>query len=136
MAKNITVYLLPALLLALVLPISAYAADAGSAATKQASTASAHAGMALGAADLKMAQTHLHHVVNCLVGTAGTGFDAAAGNPCKGMGNGAIADAKGDTATEVKLNAALAQAKDGLAATTLEAAHADAQKAMGTLQAK
>ncbi|MEO7067311.1 MAG: hypothetical protein ABI114_10415 [Rhodanobacter sp.] len=136
MAKNITGYLMPALLLALALPIAAYAADAGSAAAKQASTASAHAGMALGAANLKMAQTHLHHVVNCLVGTSGAGFDAAAGNPCKGMGNGAIADAKGDAVTETKLKEALAQANDGIVATTLEATHADAQKAMNTLQAK
>lgn len=136
MAKNITGYLLPALLLALALPISAYAAEADSAVATQTSTASAHAGMALGAANLKMAQTHLHHVVNCLVGSSGAGFDAAAGNPCKGMGNGALVDAKGDAAVEAKLNAALAQAKDGLAATTVEAAHADAQKAMTTLQAK
>lgn len=136
MAKNITGYLLPALLLGLALPIGAYAADAGNAAAKQASTASAHAGMALGAADLKMAHTHLQHVVNCLEGTSGADFKAAVGNPCKGMGNGAITDAKGDAATETKLKEGLAQAKDGLAATTLDAAHADAQKSMSTLQAK
>jgi hypothetical protein len=38
----------------------------------------AHAGMALGAADLKLVHTHLHHVINCLVGPSGKGFDAQA----------------------------------------------------------
>jgi hypothetical protein len=135
MAKNSTRYL-PMLLLALALPIAAQAADADSAASKQASTATAHAGMALGAADLKMAHTHLHHVVNCLVGPAGKGFDAQAGDPCKGTGNGAIVDAKGDAATESRLHAALSEAEQGLKTTTLDSAHADAQKVLNTLQAK
>jgi hypothetical protein len=135
MTKNSTRYL-PMLLLALALPIAAQAADADSAASKQVSTATAHAGMALGAADLKMAHTHLHHVVNCLVGPAGKGFDAQAGNPCKGAGNGAIVDAKGDTATESRLHAALSEAEQGLKTTTLDSAHADAQKVLNTLQAK
>lgn len=135
MAKKFT-RCVPMLLLAMVLPVAVQATDAGSAAMKQASTASAHAGMALGAADLKMAQTHLHHVVNCLVGPAGKGFDGSAGNPCKDMGHGAIADAKGDAATESKLQAALAQAEHGLKSGTLEGAHADAQQALTTLQAK
>ncbi|MGH8158060.1 MAG: hypothetical protein ACREPQ_08060 [Rhodanobacter sp.] len=135
MAKNFTRYL-PALLLALALPMVAQAADSDSAASKQVATASAHAGMALGAADLKMAHTHLHHVINCLVGASGKGFDAQAGNPCQGMGQGAIVDAKGDTATESRLHAALTQAEHGVKATTLDGAHADAQQAMTALQAK
>ena len=136
MTRNFARYL-PALVLALALPMAAQATDANAAAvTKQAATASAHAGMALGAADLKMAQMHLHHVVNCLVGSAGKGFDAKAGNPCEGEGQGAIVDAKGDAATETRLAAALAEARQGLQATTLESAHADAKKAMTTLQAK
>ncbi|KRE96786.1 hypothetical protein ASG87_15805 [Frateuria sp. Soil773] len=134
MAKKI-VRCLPMLVLAGVLPIAAHAA-AGDAVSKQVGTASAHAGMALGAADLKMAQTHLHHVVNCLVGPSGKGFDASAGNPCDGMGHGGIVDAKGDAATESRLQTALTQAEHGLEATTLDGAHADAQKAMATLQAK
>jgi hypothetical protein len=135
MAKHVLPWL-PALLLAAALPLAAAAADSGGAASKQAATASAHAGMALGAADLKTAQLHLHHVVNCLVGPSGQGFDAKAGNPCKGMGQGAIADAKGDTAVEARLHTALSQAESGLAASTLDAAHADAQQAMQTLQTK
>jgi hypothetical protein len=127
---------LPALVLALALPMAAHAADSNPAATKQAATASAHAGMALVAADLKMTQVHLQHVVNCLVGPAGAGFDAQAGNPCKDQGQGAIVDAKGDAATEARLTAALAHARHGLQDATLESAHTDAQQAMTSLQTK
>lgn len=135
MSKRFT-YGLPALLLAFALPAAVQAADAAGAASKQVATASAHAGMALGAADLATAHTHLHHVVNCLVGPAGKGFDAKAGDPCQGMGQGAIADAKGDATAEKRLRTALGQAEQGLKADTLDAAHADAKKAMETLQMK
>lgn len=127
---------LPTLLLALALPIAAQAADANATVAKQAATAGAHAGMALGATDLATAHAHLQHVVNCLVGPAGKGYDAKAADPCKGMGNGAIADAKGDAAAEARLHTALGQAEHGLKAGTLDAAHADAKQAMESLQAK
>lgn len=127
---------LPALLLALALPAALQAADANGTASKQIATAAAHAGMALGAADLTTAHMHLHHVVNCLVGPAGKGFDAKAADPCKGMGQGAIVDAKGDATVEARLQTALHQAEQGLKAGTLDAAHADAKKAMESLQAK
>ena len=135
MAKKLTRWL-PTLLLAIALPMVAQAADSDSAVSKQMGTASAHAGMALGAADLKLAHTHLHHVVNCLVGPSGKGFDAQEEDPCKGMGQGAIVDAKGDAASESMLHTALAQAEHGLKTTTLDGAHADAQKVLSTLQAK
>src|SRR5436189_5456151 len=61
-----------------------------------------HAGMAAKAADLKTTQMHLHHAVNCLVGPAGKGFDAAAGNPCGKAGAGAIPYAT-DAAVKAKL---------------------------------
>ncbi len=123
-------------LLVLAVPVTAWAAAPNAAVSQQASTASAHAGMALGAKDLKMTQMHLHHVINCLVGPSGKAFDAAAGNPCKGMGDGAVGDAQGDAAAETKLRAALADAERGVQATSLDAAHADAQKALTTLQQK
>ncbi len=125
-----------ALLLALALPVAAQAVDANAAVAKQSATAGAHAGMALGATDLATAHAHLQHVVNCLVGPAGKGYDVKAENPCKGMGHGAIADAKGDAAAETRLRAALDQAEQGLKASTLDAAHADAKQAMESLQAK
>jgi hypothetical protein len=127
---------LPALVLAGMLPLAASAQGGSDAASKQAATAAAHAGMAFGATDLKMTHTHLHHVVNCLVGPSGKGFDAKAEDPCKGMGNGAIVDAKGDAPTEARLHAALKAAKQGLKANTLDSAHADAKKAMSLLQSK
>src|SRR6185437_11904150 len=72
--------------------ISAARADRDPA--KETATAATHAGLAAKATDLKGTQMHLHHVVNCLVGPKGKGFDAAPGNPCKDQGNGAIADTK------------------------------------------
>jgi hypothetical protein len=91
----------------------------------QLSVAQNHAGMAAKAADLKMVQTHLHHAVNCLVGPAGTGFNAAAGNPCAKAGTGAIPEST-DAAQKAKLQAAVTTATPGLAAS---ADLATAQKA-------
>jgi hypothetical protein len=59
------------------------------------STAQTHAGMASTQTDITMVHKHLQHAVNCLVGPNGTGFDAAAGNPCGKAGPGAIPDASG-----------------------------------------
>ena len=133
MRKNL-VHLMPALLLACAMPLAAQAAEGSTAASKQVATATAHAGMALGATDVNMAHTHLHHVINCLVGPSGHGFDSSAGNPCKGMGHGAIVDAKGHTALEGTLHTAAREAEEGLKTTTLDTAHADAKKVMSTLQ--
>lgn len=126
----------PALVLAIVLPVVAQSTDPNGAVSKQVSTAAAHAGLALGAADLKMTQVHLHHVINCLVGPTGEGYDATQDNPCKGMGQGAIVDAKGDRARESRLQAAVSEAMHGVKAATVSDAHADAQKVLSTLQAK
>lgn len=127
--------LAPTLAFAIASPLAAHP-KAGDPVTRQTSTAAAHAGMALGAADLKMAHAHLQHVVNCLVGPSGEGYDAQQENPCKGMGQGAIVDAKGDAAREASLQAALKEARQGASAATLDEAHADAQAAMKSLQAK
>jgi hypothetical protein len=126
----------PALVLTIALPVVAQSADQNGAVSKQVSTATAHAGMALGAADLKMAHAHLQHVINCLVGPSGEGYDASQANPCKGMGQGALVDAKGDSSRESRLQAAVAEATQGVKATTVGEAHADAKKVMSTLQAK
>ena len=89
-------------------------------------TAQTHAGMAATQTDIAMAQKHLHHAVNCLVGPAGAGFDAAAGNPCAKAGNGAIADST-DAAQKAKLQAAVAKATPGLTGTDLAATQAAAK---------
>jgi hypothetical protein len=98
-------------------------------------TAHAHAMMAQSATTVAMAQTHLHHVINCLVGPNGTGFDTKAGDPCKGQGNGAIPDSASDAALHTKLQAALTDAETGVKASDLKAAQANAAKAAASLQA-
>lgn len=90
-------------------------------------TAQTHAGMAATQTDIAMAQKHLQHAVNCLVGPSGAGFDAAAGNPCGKAGNGAIADTT-DAAQKAKLTAIAAAAKTGIGSTDL----ATVQKAAKT----
>jgi hypothetical protein len=97
---------------------------------KQMATAEAHAGFAVKAADLAGVQMHLHHVVNCIVGPSGTGFDATPGNPCKDQGSGIMPDFKGTDAKRSALQKALDDAQAGLKATDVAAARqkaADAQ---------
>lgn len=101
--------------------------------TKEISTAHAHALMAQGSNTVNMAHTHLHHVINCLVGPKGAGFDAAPGDPCKGQGNGAIPDSKSNPTELKQLNAALADAKTGLKSDSLKQVHEDAAKAVAAL---
>jgi hypothetical protein len=63
-------------------------------------TAMTHAGFAAKYEALKEVTMHLHHTLNCLVGPQDKLFDAAAGNPCQGQGNGYLPDlkaAKGET---------------------------------------
>ncbi len=111
---------------ALALPTAAFADVAA-----QLTVADQHAGFAAKAGTIDMVHMHLHHVLNCLVGPSGAGFDAAAGNPCAKAGNGAIADG-GDKA---KLQPAVDAANAGIAATDVAAAQGDAQKAAMAIEA-
>jgi len=108
-------------------------ADADS--TKEVATAASHAGFAAQAADLKGTQTHLHHVINCLVGPKGQGFDDKEANPCKDQGNGAIPDTT-DEARRTALIQALAKANEGLRQTDLAAARKSASEARVLLTPK
>lgn len=99
------------------LPVAALAADAA----KEAATSGTHAGLAAAAGTIEQVHMHLHHVVNCLVGPKGQGFDAKEGNPCQALGDGAISDTT-DPATKAKLAAALAHAQAGLKSTDFVAA--------------
>src|SRR5215470_10704889 len=98
------------------MPLAAYA-DAAS----ETVTAQTHADLAAHAADLAGVHMHLHHAVNCLVGPAGTGFDAKELNPCANAGNGAIPDTT-DAAMKKLLTDAVAKAQTGITATQLAAA--------------
>ena len=106
----------------------AFAADA----TKEISTAATHAGYAADATEMKTAQAHLHHTINCLVGPNGAGFDATQANPCKDQGAGAIPDTS-DAAKKMSLQAAVAKAMDGLKQTDLAAAKKDGADAKAIL---
>ena len=115
--------------------VTVAAARADTDQAKEVSTAATHAGLAAKAADMKMTQTHLQHVVNCLVGPQGKGFDATPGNPCKDQGNGAIPDTK-DKKQKASLNQALAKARAGLKAKDMAAAQKAATDAQGLLTPK
>ena len=113
--------------------ISAALADSDPA--KEMATAATHAGLAAKSTDMKMTQMHLHHVVNCLVGPKGKGFDTTNANPCKDQGNGAIPDTKNPTQKKA-LQAALAKANAGLKAKDMTAAQKDATDAQALLTPK
>ena len=107
----------------------ALAGDAGAEITN----AALHAGLAAKASDIAGVHTHLHHTVNCLVGPGGTGFDAKELNPCANTGGGAIPDSA-NASTKKSLEAALATANSGIAATDLAAAQKDASATEATLK--
>ena len=108
-------------------------ADADSA--KEVTTAASHAGLAAKSADLKGTQTHLHHVVNCLVGPKGQGFDDKEANPCKDQGNGAIPDTT-DAVRKAALIEALAKVNEALRQTDMAAAQKRASEAQALLTPK
>src|ERR1700693_2895621 len=101
-------------------PLPVLGADANAEITN----AAMHAGLAAKATDIAGVHTHLHHAVNCLVGPGGAGFDPKELNPCANAGNGAIVDAT-NASTKQALQAALAKANNGIAATELAAAQAE-----------
>lgn len=112
----------------------AVAAAAQDKAATEVSTAHAYALMAQSAATLTLADAHLHHVINCLVGPKGAGFDAAAGTPCKGQGNGAIPDSTSNQALHAKLVIALSDAQAGLKSDSLAAVQQATAKVAAALQ--
>ncbi|HEX4159415.1 MAG TPA: hypothetical protein VHY79_13150 [Rhizomicrobium sp.] len=114
---------------ALLIVSPALAADLGGEIT----TAGTHAGLAAQASDIAGVHIHLHHVVNCLVGPGGAGFDSKELNPCANTGSGAIPDS-GSPQTKQELEAALAKANSGLAATDMAAAQKDASDTASMLK--
>jgi len=95
--------------------------------------AQAHAGYAAGSSDMAGVHAHLHHTLNCLVGPAGSGFDAKELNPCANAGNGAIPDTA-DAAKKATLESAAAKAREGLASSDLKSAQKDASDAVDLLK--
>ena len=100
----------------------------GNAAQQEAATAQVHAMLASKADSLKMTHTHLHHAINCLVGSKGAAFDSKVLDPCKGMGNGALNDSAKNTRMHSLLEHALMAAEAGIKANKLEMAQQAAKK--------
>ncbi len=96
------------------------------------STAANHAGLAANAGAIEMVHTHLHHVLNCLVGPGGDGFDAAPGNPC-GAAGGAIPQTA-DAGMKNKLMGVAAQVRTGIASNDMAAAKKVATDAQAALK--
>ncbi|EQD53437.1 secreted protein [mine drainage metagenome] len=82
-----------------------------------------HAGLAVDMHRVALIHLHLHHVINCLVGVQGRPFDPQAGNPCKGLGHGAIPDAPANGNVHLDLVHALHLALSGEKAATYPLAH-------------
>ncbi|MBI1422329.1 MAG: hypothetical protein GC149_02605 [Gammaproteobacteria bacterium] len=129
--KNNKLVLLSAFLFALFGSTAAYASPH---AKKEINTAITHASLAEKMSDVKQVHLHLHHVINCLVGPKGVGFDASAGNPCAGMGNGAINDYKADKVDRDMLTQVLEDANYGLLTNRLQIARNAAQLAEKNLR--
>jgi hypothetical protein len=97
-------------------------------------TAQDHANLAAAATDIAGVHMHLHHVLNCIAGPKGAGFDASQVNPCAGRGNGALPDAT-DAAMKKSLQGAADEAGKGIAETNLATAQADAKSTSAMLGA-
>lgn len=89
--------------------------------------------------NMKEITTHLQHVVNCIEGQTGPGFEGGAGNPCQGQGSGMVVDAKkagGKYAQAVwALELADTIAKNGLKAKSVDAAKAHGWSTQMVLEA-
>jgi hypothetical protein len=110
-----------------------FAAPAIADASSETVTAATHAELAAGAGDLDGVHTHLHHMLNCLVGPGGNGFDAKELNPCAQSGHGAIPDTS-DAAKKSSLEAAADKARAGLASNNVKEARGDASGAASLLK--
>lgn len=95
----------------------------------QLTTAVQHAGFSMEADDQAMAVRHLGHVLNCIAGEGGEGFDASWGHPCAGQGEGLMNDIVGHTDGDdlmVVLRAAHSLASVGVAEGSVAAVQAAA----------
>ena len=98
-------------------------------------TAIDHSGYAAKADSLDKVHLHLHHVINCIEGPDGADFDASAGDPCKGQGNGLLNDMDSSKAEQ---KAMVERARDlavtGTRVDVLEPGHDVAKAARGILK--
>ena len=80
--------------------------------------------------NLKEITSHLQHVMNCIEGARGSGYDGGVGNPCQGQGSGMITDAKtaGGKYTQA---VPLFELADEIAATGLKSKSVEKSKTAG-----
>ena len=129
MAKTRVLAVCVSLVAALALAAPAAAADVA----KEQAAAAFHAGLAAGAKDVKTVHMHLQHVVNCLVGPAGAGFNGQDMNPCKELGAGILTDTAPGPA-RMKAETALSHAQAGLKADDLTASQKIAAETQALLK--
>lgn len=96
--------------------------------------AAQHAGLAANAGNINVVHTHMHHVLNCLVGPGGDGFDAMPGNPCA-MAGGAIPQ-ENNADMKTKLLNVAASIRAGIGESDMAAAKKIASGAQSDLGAK
>jgi hypothetical protein len=96
-------------------------------------TATDHAGYATTSLNLSAIHEHLHHAVNCLVGSGRKEFDSGVENPCAKMGRGAIVDVT-DPTLKAKLEDIVAEAQSGISSNDEATARGIAVKVYSTLR--
>jgi hypothetical protein len=104
----------------------------------QLATAIQHAEFSMSAEDPAMATRHLGHVLNCIVGEGGEGFDGAWGHPCAGQGEGILRDAEAHPhvdAVMLLVRSARDLAQVGVQSDAIAAVHAAAAGVRGLLMA-
>jgi hypothetical protein len=118
-----------ALGVALLVGATALAQATQQALDSQLATATQHAEFSMNADEHAAAARHLGHVLNCIAGEDGEGFDGAWGHPCDGQGGGIMADvAAHPRSADVMalVEAAHALAMEGIQAESLGAVQAAA----------
>jgi len=118
----------------LILATPAFILAAQSMELLQERTAAQHAEYASNATKIDQVHLHLHHVINCLVGPKGKGFDAKAGNPCKDQGNGALNKKNLSKEEKQRLKQALSLSKIGVKISNEKAARDTANAVRELLQ--
>jgi hypothetical protein len=126
MVERIQRSLLPFAIVVLAASGAVFAQDA---LETQLATAVQHAEFSMGADDMAMAVRHLGHVLNCIAGEGGEGFDGSWGHPCDGQGAGIVSDIAGHAAADdlmAVLRSAHGLAMEGVEAGSLGAVQAAA----------
>lgn len=86
------------------------------------------------AKDVTAIHQQLREVINCLAGKGQPGYDPSVTDPCDRMGRGALVDITADSDEHRLVAQAFNEAKNGLAAPTVDSARDLASKALNDLE--